>query len=110
MTDTLRVPSSTAAPAPSTARSRWRTPPVDKRGLTLWILTFVVMTALVAGLGLLLVHELGGIRSFDDRVARWFARHRTHTWDDLSAPGSFIADAMVKIPATVLLSALSIWL
>ncbi|HLM19180.1 MAG TPA: hypothetical protein VK549_15275, partial [Acidimicrobiia bacterium] len=110
MTDTLRVPSSTAAPAPSTARSRWRTPPVDKRGLTLWIVTLVVMTALVAGLGLLLVHELGGIRSFDDRVARWLARHRTDTWDDLTEVGSFIADSLVKIPATVLLCALFTWL
>jgi undecaprenyl-diphosphatase len=76
----------------------------------LWIATFVVMTALVAGLGLLVVHELGGVRSLDDRVARWFARHRTHTWDDISEGGSFIADAYVKIPAAVLLCAVFTWL
>jgi hypothetical protein len=52
------------------------------------------------------VHELGGVRSFDDRVARWFARHRTHTWDDLTWAGSFIADANVKIPATAILCGL----
>ena len=108
MTGALRI--SPAVAAPVTARPWWRTPPVDKRGLVLWIATLVVMTALVTGLGLLLVHELGGIRSFDDRVARWFVRHRTRTWDDLSEGGSFIADAMVKIPATVLLCGLFTWL
>jgi undecaprenyl-diphosphatase len=110
MTDALRIRPPAAAAAPPTARPWWRIPPVDKRGSVLWIATFVVMTALVAGLGLLLVHELGGIRSFDDEVARWLARHRTSTWDDLTEVGSFIADSLVKIPATVLLCALFTWL
>jgi undecaprenyl-diphosphatase len=91
-------------------RSWWKVPPVDKRGLILWIATFVVMTALVAGLGLLLVNELGGVRSLDDRVARWFARHATSTWNDVTWGGSFIADADVKIPAAVILCALFAWM
>jgi undecaprenyl-diphosphatase len=107
MTDAMRIPAPTAnAPVLSShddSRPWWRTPPVDKRGLVIWIVTFVVMTGLVAGLGLLLVHELGGVRAFDDDVARWFARHRTDTWDHLTWGGSFIADANVKIPATVIL-------
>jgi membrane-associated phospholipid phosphatase len=116
VTDTLHTqPTDAAESAASAAPARqqrpwWRTPPVDLRGLVLWVATFVVMTALVAGLGLLVVHELGGVRSFDDRVARWFARHRTHTWDDITEGGSFIADAYVKIPAAVLLCALFTWL
>ena len=64
------------------------------------------MTAAVTGLGLLIVNELGGVRSFDDRVARWLERHATSTWDDLTFGGSFVADADVKIPAAVILCAL----
>ena len=33
------------------ARPWWRVPPVDRSGLVWWIVTFVVMTAVVAGLG-----------------------------------------------------------
>jgi len=113
MTDAVRIspsaPPPAAAAAPSAARPWWRTPPVDRRGLVLWVLTFVVMTAVVAGIGLLVVHELGGVRSFDDRVARWFARHRTDTWDHVTWVGSFIADANVKIPATAILCVLFLW-
>jgi membrane-associated phospholipid phosphatase len=110
MTDALRISPPAASAAPTSTRPWWRVLPVDKRGLMLWIATFVVMTVLVAGVGLLLVHELGGIRSFDDRVARWLARHRTHTWDDITSGGSFIADAYVKIPATLVLCGLFVWL
>lgn len=113
MTDALRLDQ----PAPAVRRDDtdpakpwWRTPPVDKRGLLLWILTFVVMTALVTGVGLLVVHELGGLRSFDDEVARWFARHRTDTWDHVTWVGSFVADANVKIPATAILSVVFLFL
>ncbi len=90
-------------------RPWWRTPPVDRRGLVVWVVTFVVMTALVAAIGLLLTHELGGVRSFDDRVARWLERRRTDTWDHLTWVGSFIADAYVKIPATAVLCVFFVW-
>ncbi len=100
------VPEDDRRSDPSDTRPWWRTPPVDTRGLVLWIASFVVMTAIVTGIGLLVVHELGGVRSFDDRVARWLERHRTNTWDDVTWVGSFIADAYVKIPATAILCAL----
>jgi undecaprenyl-diphosphatase len=93
----------------SAPRSWWRTPPVDRRGLALWVATFVVMTIVVTAIGLLLVHELGGIRAFDDRVARWASRHRTATWDDITWAGSMIADAYVKVPATLVLCAIFVW-
>ena len=113
MTDAVRLPVPSAAPSARAERHDvrpwWRTPPVDKRGLVVWVLTLVVMTALVAGLGLLLVNELGGVRAFDDDVARWFARHRTDTWDHLTWGGSFIADADIKLPATVLLCGAFLW-
>ncbi|MES1248646.1 MAG: hypothetical protein ABUS54_13335, partial [Actinomycetota bacterium] len=112
MTDTVRISSPSGPPTAveEAATPWWRTPPVDRRGLAIWIVTFVAMTAVVSGLGLLVMHELGGVRSFDDRVARWFARHRTGTWDGISEAGSFVADAYVKIPAAVLLCALFTWL
>jgi membrane-associated phospholipid phosphatase len=120
MTDALHVPAP-IGPAPSTAeapatspttpatRPWWRTPPVDRRGLVLWVATFVVMTVVIAGVGLLLTHDLGSVRSFDDRVARWLARHRTDTWDHVTWVGSFIADAYVKIPVTVVLCIVFVW-
>jgi undecaprenyl-diphosphatase len=97
------------APDRTSERRWWRVPPVDPRGLALWVAVLVVMTALVAGIGLLLVHDMHDVTSFDDRVARWFARHRTDTWDHVTWVGSFIADAYVKIPATIVLCVLFVW-
>src|SRR3954447_12142692 len=90
-------------------RSWWRTPPVDRRGLLVWLLAYALMTAVAIGLGLLVVHELGGLRSFDDRAARWFERHRADGWDAVTWFGSMIADAYVKIPVTILLGVLFVW-
>src|SRR5215204_6200897 len=109
MTDAVRISDPSARIERDGSRPWWRTPPVDQRGLVLWTVALVVMTALVAGLGLLVVHELGGVRAFDDDVARWLARHRTDTWDHVTFVGSFIADADVKIPATVVLCGLFLW-
>src|SRR3954462_14196007 len=118
MTDTLREPNA-AAPRPANSsaadsasppeRSWWRVPPVDRRGFVVWVLAYVLMTAVALGAGYLLVHELGGLRSFDDRVARWLSRHRTDAWDDVTWFGSIIADAYIKIPATLLLGAFFLW-
>ena len=86
MTDTLREPSHADHPpadrAAPQARRWWRVAPVDRRGLVVWVVAYVVMTALAIGAGYLLMHELGAVRSFDDRVAGWLARHRTDAWDD----------------------------
>ncbi len=112
VTDTLRAASTEAAHHADAAREPrpwWRTPPVTRRGLVAWIVTFVVMTAVISGAGLLLMHELGGVRSFDDRVARWFARHRTDTWDHVTWVGSVVADAYVKIPVTATLCGVFLW-
>jgi membrane-associated phospholipid phosphatase len=97
--------------SPPTAPDRrwWRIPPVDRHGLVVWVLAYVVMTAIAIAAGYLLIHELGGVRSFDDRVARWLARHRTDAWDDVTWVGSMIADVYVKIPATLLLCAFFVW-
>jgi undecaprenyl-diphosphatase len=87
----------------------WRVSPLDRRGLILWLVAYVVMTAVVIAIGLLVVHELGGVRSFDDGVARGLRRNGSETWDALSWCGSMIADVDVKVPATVILCGLFIW-
>ena len=87
----------------------WRAPPVDKRGLMTWVASYVIMTAIAIAVGLLIVHELAGVRTFDDEVARWLQRRRTDTWDSVTWFGSIIADAYVKIPATLVLCGFFVW-
>src|SRR5262245_5757574 len=86
-------------PKPSDRLERrwWRIPPVDRHGLIAWVLAYVVMTAIVAAVGLLIVHTLGGVRSFDGRVEHWFEMRRTDTSNTVTWWGSIIADAYVKI-------------
>ncbi|MET0921302.1 MAG: phosphatase PAP2 family protein [Acidimicrobiia bacterium] len=116
MTDTRRTaeptPSEVADPVdvPASAPRRWwMVPPVDRRGLIVWIAAYVAMTAVATAVGLLVVHELGGVRSLDVDVARWLARRRSDAWDSLTWGGSIVADAYVKIPATLVLCALFLW-
>jgi membrane-associated phospholipid phosphatase len=116
MTDMLRdttLPEHRAPTVPDAAprghRRWWRVPPVDRRGLLLWIVAYAVMTAVAIAVGLLVVNELGGVRSLDDRVARWLGRHRTETWDSVTWVGSMIADTYVKVPATLILGGFFLW-
>lgn len=113
MAHTVREPQSASVPRESSpppvdraTTGWWRVPPVDRHGLVVWLATFAVMTAVVAVVGLLVVHELHDVRAFDDRVARWLGRHRSNGWDDLTWVGSIVADAYVKIPATLVSCAL----
>lgn len=116
MTDVVRDetsadhrPSVTPGAQAPRRRQWWRVPPIDRHGLVLCLVAYAVMTAVAIVLGLLIVHELGGVRSLDDRVARWLERRRSDTWDSLTWCGSIIADANVKIPATAILCGLFLW-
>ena len=104
-----RGDTTTPSAAPDHGERWWRVPPVDRRGFVLWLVAYAAMTGVAIAVGLLIVHELGGVRSFDDRAARWFDRHRSDTWDAVTWAGSFIADVYVKIPATVVLSVVFLW-
>ena len=75
----------------------------------LWLLAYAAMTGVAIAVGLLIVHELGGVRSLDDHAANWFERHRSDFWDAVTWGGSFIADVYVKIPATVVLCVVFLW-
>ena len=91
VTDALReeraAPDRTAADErvdTKNGRQWWCVPPVDRAGLIVWLVAYVAMSALAIGVGLLIVHELGGVRGFDDRVARWFARRRDGTGNTIT--------------------------
>lgn len=103
-----RVPKEASA-SPQAHRRWWRVPPVDRRGLILWIVAYAIMTAVAIAVGLLVVHELGGVRSFDDSVAQWLRDRRTETWNSVTWVGSMIADTYVKVPATLILSGFFLW-
>jgi membrane-associated phospholipid phosphatase len=115
MTETLRQTQIAEAPPqdvrpPEHERTPWwRVPPVDRKGFILWVLAAVVMTAAATGIGLLIVHELSGVRAFDDRVERWLVNRRTGTWNSITWFGSIIADAYVKIPAAAILCGFFLW-
>jgi undecaprenyl-diphosphatase len=56
------------------------------------IVGYVVMTAILIGLGYLLVHVLdqGSIGTWDDSVNRWFVTQRTSTLNSVTAVGSML--------------------
>jgi undecaprenyl-diphosphatase len=71
------------------------------------LLAAAIMVAVASFLGWLLVHPLAGsIGDLDDRIARSLATSRTDTLDALTWVGSGSAEAVVKITAAVVLSAL----
>jgi membrane-associated phospholipid phosphatase len=93
-------------------RSTWdglRRSPVSKRGFALYLVGYVTYSLIAIGVGLLIVHELGGLRHLDNDVARWFADHRTDTFDALTWVGSGSAEAVVKISVTFVASLVFIW-
>ena len=82
---------------------------MNRRGLLLWLIAYVVLTGAAIAVGLLIVHRLGDVRDFDTRVAHWLGDRRTGLWNDVTWVGSGLAEAVVKIAATVVLSAVFLW-
>ena len=109
------TPTTETAPAShggSARRRDWhglRRSPVSKRGFALYLVGYVTYTLIAIGVGLLIVHELGGVRDLDTDVARWLADRRTGTFDALTWVGSGSAEAVVKISVTFVASLVFIW-
>lgn len=57
---------------------------------------YVVLTAIVTGLGLALLHldALAGLRRTDLEISRWFVPRRTDTWDSIAMFWSTFADTI----------------
>jgi undecaprenyl-diphosphatase len=98
-------PAGSVQPVPNRLRE-W---PVSKQGLVLWLLAFVVMTGGAILIGFLIVDDLAWVRHLDTDVSRWLGDHRTATWNSVTWWGSGLAEAVVKITATVVLSLFFIW-
>lgn len=56
------------------------------------VVGYVIVGAIVLGLGLLLTHVLlsGGLGRWDEHVEDWFVARRTLTWNDVTAVGTAI--------------------
>jgi len=89
--------------------NRLRESPVSQRGLVLWLFAFVVMTATAILVGFLIVDHLSWVWHLDTDVSRWMGDHRTDTWNSITWWGSGLAEAIVKITLTAVLSLFFLW-
>jgi membrane-associated phospholipid phosphatase len=72
---------------------------------------FLVMSGAALGLGALVVRQVVGqpLGDRDHDVARWFAEHRTPTWNDVSVVSSHLAETVtVLVVLTIALIVLAI--
>ncbi|MGE5226395.1 MAG: phosphatase PAP2 family protein [Planctomycetaceae bacterium] len=80
----------TAGGPASAIGSRMRAHRPVLAGLSVWVVGFLVMAAVIVGLGLLLTHVLlpDGVARLDASVSQWFVRQRTATFDSVTVIGS----------------------
>jgi membrane-associated phospholipid phosphatase len=68
---------------------------------------YVAICLVFAGLGLLVTHQLGAVRHWDDHVVRWFVDNRTSSVNHWSGSATTVADTFgilgVLIAATIVL-------
>ncbi|MET0147481.1 MAG: phosphatase PAP2 family protein [Ilumatobacteraceae bacterium] len=99
------------APTP-TATPAWRWP-LERRDGVVLVAWFAVLTALWAGVGLLLTGPLGdsAVVRADEDLSQWLADHRTPWLDDVTWVGSMLADTVVKIVVTAVVAVvmLAVW-
>jgi len=65
---------------------------------------FAVLTLVWTGIGLLLTGPDSGLVRSDEDMSQWLADRRTPTLDDLTLVGSMLADTIVKIAVTAVVS------
>ena len=107
MADTALTVAHPAADAPR-VRDTW---PVHKRQTVQLVASYVLLTAVFTGMGLLITGPLadGALVRADEDAAQWFADHRTPLLNDLTWWGSMIADTYVKIVVTALAAGFMLW-
>lgn len=68
------------------------------------LLGYIVMSAVIVGLGLLLTHVLlsSGVGRWDQGVSEWFVRQRTATFNSITVVGSIIGSTEVVVGIAVL--------
>ena len=72
--------------------------------MALWAIAFVILGAVIIGLGLLLTRVLlhGGLGSFDVTVSRWFVRGRTPTLNSVTRVGTELGSTAAIVGVAVL--------
>ena len=68
------------------------------------IVAYAVISAVLTGVGLLLTHELGAVTSWDERVNRTFAEHRTVLWNHVANAGTWLAGTWGVVLVAVLVT------
>jgi undecaprenyl-diphosphatase len=68
------------------------------------IVAYVTISLVLIGAGLVLVHLLAPVRSWDNHVNLWFAHHRTSAWNRVSKGGTFLANTMGVVVVGVLVT------
>jgi len=75
--------------------------------VALWAIAFVILGAVIVGLGLLLTHVLlhGGLGRVDTSVSQWFVRGRTSMLDSVTRVGSELGStaAIIGVAALALI-------
>jgi undecaprenyl-diphosphatase len=77
----------------------WKEPPLRRQGWLILLAGYVAMTAVLTGIGLLVVNvwEDSSLGDADADVNRWFEERRTESWDTLSDYGSMLSDTLTKV-------------
>jgi len=68
------------------------------------VVAYVVISLVLIGVGLVLVHLLAPVRSWDNHVNLWFAHHRSSAWNRVSKGGTFLANTMGVVVVAVLVT------
>jgi len=87
--------------------------PIHRRQVGQLAVGYVVLVAVWIGIGKALTGPLNGtaLSRLDQRVAEWFVRHRTPTWNHLTVIGSYLAETVTKVAVTAVLALvlLAVW-
>src|SRR6478672_12846124 len=95
--------STTTRPARTSTRSKGAT-------AVALVGAWVLVCAVVVGVGWLLTHPLtGSVGRMDNDLARWFARQRTSTLDVVADIGTLIGETIVGLVVLTLLAAGFSW-
>ena len=69
----------------------------------LFLASYVVLSALMVGLGLLVTHSLHGVTRWDVSVNRWFVHQRSGTLNDATQIGSHLAETLTVIAVALVI-------
>jgi undecaprenyl-diphosphatase len=83
-----------------------RAPSIARTTATL-VISYVLLSAVLVGVGLALTH-LGPVVRWDDHVNSWFASHRTSGWNGFSKDGTFIANTLGIVVVGVVVTAVAV--